>query len=271
MRYFASIAGSDGSNIEDRVLASNPIMEAIGNAKTVRNDNSSRFGKYIQILFDRAVPGRASAIMGGNMRTYLLEKSRVTAQSEGERNFHVFYQLINWARKEGLDYLGLQDGDGFAYLGSNEPTAYDDMSKFIEAAATLGFTERQKNVIFAVVAAILHGGNVQFAANDEESCRVLEEDSSGPLGRFVQLLGISGPALKHWLTHEQIKSGAFGGGEVIVKPLTAAKAAYSLEAMLKFMYERLFLWIVQLINASLGPPGALTGKFLMLLGFSKLI
>ena len=263
MRYFASIAGSDGSNIEDRVLASNPIMEAIGNAKTVRNDNSSRFGKYIQILFDRRVTGGpASAIMGGNMRTYLLEKSRVTYQSEGERNFHVFYQLVNWAQKEGLDYLGLNDESTFAYLGSNEPTAYDDMSKFIEAANTLGFTERQKAVIFAVVAAILHGGNVDFESLDDESCRIGADAEAGPLARFIALLGVSGPALKRWLTHEAIKSGgAFGGGEVIVKPLNAAKAAYSLEAMLKYMYERLFLWIVGLINVSLGPPGALSGKW----------
>lgn len=104
MRYFASIAGSD-SNIESRVLASNPIMEAIGNAKTVRNDNSSRFGKYIQILFDKS----SRAIMGGNMRTYLLEKShRVTYQGPGERNFHIFYQLCDWAKKNNLTHLGLE-------------------------------------------------------------------------------------------------------------------------------------------------------------------
>lgn len=144
MRYFASIAGSD-SNIESRVLASNPIMEAIGNAKTVRNDNSSRFGKYIQILFDR----KSRAIMGGNMRTYLLEKSRVTYQGEGERNFHVFYQLCSHARQAKLDYLALHDQE-FVYLGSNENSQYDDMSRFIEALHTLGFSEKQKDVIFKV-------------------------------------------------------------------------------------------------------------------------
>lgn len=117
MRYFASIACSRSTNIENKVLASNPIMEAIGNAKTTRNDNSSRFGiiafnfkqftnctligKYIQIILDP----QTRAITGGNMRTYLLEKSRVSRQSDGERNFHIFYQLCTFASKNNLQYL----------------------------------------------------------------------------------------------------------------------------------------------------------------------
>src|SRR5699024_2956443 len=117
--------------------------------------------------------------------TYLLEKSRVTFQSEGERNFHVFYQMRSWAEENGLEYLGLNEGQEFTYLGSNEKTPYDDMSKFVEALDTLGFSERQKSVIFAVVAAILHGGNVEFEALDEEHCQVSEESETGPLKKFV--------------------------------------------------------------------------------------
>jgi len=101
MRYFASIAGSHSTNIENKVLASNPIMEAIGNATTTRNDNSSRFGKYIQIMFDP----HSRSITGGNMRTYLLEKSRVSRQNEGERNFHIFYQMRNHYNQNNLTHL----------------------------------------------------------------------------------------------------------------------------------------------------------------------
>ena len=245
MRYFASIAGSD-SNIESRVLASNPIMEAIGNAKTIRNDNSSRFGKYIQILFDR----KTQAIMGGNMRTYLLEKSRVTYQGEGERNFHIFYQLCSWAKQNGLDHLGLNDCD-FVYLGSNEKTPYDDMSRFVEALDTLGFTDKQKNVIYVIIAAILHGGNIEFVSLDDERCTI-SDDSEGSLKKFCELLSINSTHFLHWLTNRVLR-----GREAIIKPNTKQEAKDSLEATLKYLYEKLFLWIVNFINAALGPPGQL--------------
>ena len=103
MRYFATVGGTAAdTQIEKKVLASNPIMEAIGNAKTIRNDNSSRFGKYIQIDFDRN-----QLIIGANMRTYLLEKSRVVFQAEGERNYHIFYQLCASRKQSHLQELNL--------------------------------------------------------------------------------------------------------------------------------------------------------------------
>lgn len=248
MRYFASIAGSD-SSIEDRVLASNPIMEAIGNAKTVRNDNSSRFGKYIQILFDR----KSQAIMGGNMRTYLLEKSRVTYQSDGERNFHIFYQLCTYARANQLKHLGLDQPDSFAYLGSNEATQYDDMTRFVEALEVLGFNERQKSIIFAVIAAILHGGNIVFRQLDDERCDI-DPDTLPALERFCALLGLNVSAAKQWLTSRLLKTGT---REIITKALSVEMAQHGREALLKFIYERLFAWIVTIINQALGPPQSL--------------
>lgn len=248
MRYFASIAGSD-SNIEARVLASNPIMEAIGNAKTVRNDNSSRFGKYIQILFD----GKSRAIMGGNMRTYLLEKSRVTYQGEGERNFHIFYQLCSYAKHNKLTELGLNQPESFAYLGSNEKTSYDDMTRFVEALETLGFTDKQKNTIFQVIAAILHGGNIVFDDSDGDSC-VINDDTKDSLEMFCKLLDLNESATSKWLTSRLLKTGT---REIITTPLNSRTAQYGLEALLKFIYEKLFSWIVCLINNSLGPVGQL--------------
>lgn len=104
MRYFANVGGSvTESTVEKKVLASNPIMEAIGNAKTIRNDNSSRFGKYIEINFDAA-----NSIIGAHMRTYLLEKSRVVFQATNERNYHIFYQLC--ACHQSSDILDLKLG-----------------------------------------------------------------------------------------------------------------------------------------------------------------
>lgn len=247
MRYFASIAGSD-SNIETRVLATNPIMEAIGNAKTVRNDNSSRFGKYIQILFDR----RTRHIMGGNMRTYLLEKSRVTYQSKGERNFHIFYQLCSYARANKLDYLGLSDSSKeFNYLGSNEKSAYDDMTRFLEAFDTLGFVDNQKDVLYRVIAAILHGGNIVFVNQpDEESCVLEDNDALKSLQLFCKLLDLNESSTLKWLTSRLLKTGT---REIITTSLNAQTAQYGLEALLKFIYEKMFQWIVSLINHSLGP------------------
>ena len=245
MRYFASIAGSD-SNIEARVLASNPIMEAIGNAKTVRNDNSSRFGKYIQILFDR----RNRHIMGGNMRTYLLEKSRVTYQSSGERNFHIFYQLCTYAKQNKLDHLELSDQQ-FIYLGSNEQSPYDDMSRFLEALDTLSFSDKQRNILFTVIAAILHGGNIMFGrGQDDESCTLADKNSLHSLQTFCRLLDLNESSTLKWLTSRLLKTG---GREIIATPLNAQMAQYGLEALLKFIYEKLFLWIVSIINQSLGP------------------
>lgn len=249
MRYFASIAGSD-SNIEARVLASNPIMEAIGNAKTVRNDNSSRFGKYIQILFDR----QSKAIMGGKMRTYLLEKSRVTYQSEGERNFHIFYQLCSYAQEKNLADLGLNKSTSFQYLGDNESSPYDDMTRFVEALEILGFSEKQKNTIFQVIAAILHGGNIIFSDKDGESCEIGEE-SLRSLDKFCTLLDLNVSATIKWLTSRLLKTGT---REIITTNLNSKTAQYGLEALLKFIYEKLFSWIVCLINNSLGPIGQLT-------------
>ncbi|CAG2116905.1 unnamed protein product, partial [Medioppia subpectinata] len=245
MRYFASIAGTDSSNIENRVLASNPIMEAIGNAKTNRNDNSSRFGKYIQILFDR----QSRAITGGNMRTYLLEKSRVSRQSEGERNFHIFYQMCTYAQQNNLKHLKLDSNTEFAYLASIEPTPYDDMDRFIEAMQCLGFTEKQQNLIYNVVAAILHAGNIEFTRIDDEKC-CLSDDSEPHLQTFCSLLGLDSSATKHWLTHRLLKTGM---RELITTTLTAELAQYGRDALLKFVYETMFSWIVALINKALGP------------------
>lgn len=263
MRYFASIAtgtvspsgspnnksysGTSSGSIERRVLASNPIMEAIGNAKTTRNDNSSRFGKYIQIMFD---PFTKQSIVGGNMRTYLLEKSRITKQSEGERNFHLFYQICSYAKAAKLDSLMLYNNNGFynfKYLGGITPCESDDMSRFNEAMTILGFSEKQQELIYKVVAAILHAGEIQFKSVNEEECTIGKADQH--LIIFCSLLGLDEESARKWLTQRVLRTGA---KEIINTPVNQTIAESGRDALVKFLYERMFNWVVSLINKALG-------------------
>jgi len=281
MRYFASIASSNGGctsdemtssalvqsgstlssvgSIENRVLASNPIMEAIGNAKTTRNDNSSRFGKYIQIMFD---PTNRRSIVGGNMRTYLLEKSRVSKQNEGERNFHIFYQMCHYAKVKKWNHLMLYEPSGryypFSYLGSIEPTESDDMTKFNEAMLTLGFNERQQDLIYKIVSAILHAGDIEFRKVSDEECSIPMDDRH--LVAFCTLLGLDESATRQWLTHRVLRTGM---KEVIVTPVNKTAAESGRDAFAKFIYEKMFAWVVFLINRSLGvTKESLTSTFI---------
>ncbi|XP_030324179.1 unconventional myosin-Vb [Calypte anna] len=181
MRFFATVGGSASeTNIEAKVLASSPIMEAIGNAKTTRNDNSSRFGKYIQIGFDKRYH-----ISGANMRTYLLEKSRVVFQAEDERNYHIFYQLCASASLPEFKDLGLTCAEDFFYTSQGGDTSIDgvddadDFEKTRHAFTLLGVKESHQTAIFRIIAAILHLGNLEIqAGRDREFCSVLVEYQS---------------------------------------------------------------------------------------------
>lgn len=261
MRYLASISSSKSKiRIENRVLASNPIMEAIGNASTVRNDNSSRFGKYIQIFFDR----HGRKILGANMRTYLLEKSRVTKLQSGERNFHIFYQLLNYAHKNPSKMADLRLVDPehnnnlykFNYCGGIEPADdRDDLRKFNEALKTLNIDASRTNVIYRIIAGILHGGNIEFenpVDKDESdldtSCQV--DTSSFHFQAFCDLIGLDHKETAERLTSRLLRSGR----ETITQPLNRQRAEYGRDAMLKYIYECLFNWLVGLINLSLKKP-----------------
>lgn len=265
MRYLASIASSKSKiRIEDRVLASNPIMEAIGNATTVRNDNSSRFGKYIQIYFDRY--GRK--ILGANMRTYLLEKSRVTNLQNGERNYHLFYQLLSYAHKNPAkmtQYKLLDEDDNnamrtFRYLGGIEPQEpRDDLRKFNEALKTLNVDQQRIDIIFRIVAGILHGGNIEFkrliaddtsldgSGGDDMDASCTIDENSFHFKACCELIGLEPNEFKERLTIRLLRSGR----ETIAQPLNKQKAEYGRDAMMKCIYECLFNWLVALINLSL--------------------
>ncbi|XP_023816614.1 unconventional myosin-Vb isoform X2 [Oryzias latipes] len=248
MRFFATVGGSStDTSVEEKVLASSPIMEAIGNAKTTRNDNSSRFGKYIQIGFSRHYH-----IIGANMRTYLLEKSRVVFQAEEERNYHIFYQLCASASLPEFQDLGLTSAEDFTYtsLGENifieGVNDAEDFCKTREAFTLLGIKDSSQSSIFRIVASILHLGNIQICSErDGESCHILRDDAH--LQSFCKLLGVELQQMEHWLCHRKLVTAS----ETYVKSMGAKQAVNARDALAKHIYARLFDWIVEHINKAL--------------------
>ncbi|XP_062984324.1 unconventional myosin-Vb isoform X2 [Elgaria multicarinata webbii] len=248
MRFFASVGGSSSeANIEEKVLASSPIMEAIGNAKTTRNDNSSRFGKYIQIGFDKRY-----RIIGANMRTYLLEKSRVVFQAGDERNYHIFYQLCASAHLPELKELSLVCAKDFFYttLGG-EPSIEgvddtDDFEKTRRAFTLLGVKESHQMMIFKILAAILHLGNMDLESErDGETCNISKEDEH--LHNFCRLLGVEHSQMEHWLSHRKLVTTS----ETFIKTMSRSQVVNGRNALAKHIYAQLFNWIVQHINKAL--------------------
>nr|XP_051707192.1 unconventional myosin-Vb [Oryctolagus cuniculus] len=248
MRYFATVGGSaSDTNIEEKVLASSPIMEAIGNAKTTRNDNSSRFGKYIQIGFDKRYH-----IIGANMRTYLLEKSRVVFQADDERNYHIFYQLCAAASLPEFKELALTCAEDFFYTSQGGDTCIEgvddaeDFEKTRQAFTLLGVRESHQISIFKIIASILHLGSVEIQAErDGESCSISPQDEH--LGNFCRLLGVEHSQMEHWLCHRKLVTTS----ETYVKTMSLQQVVNARNALAKHIYAQLFSWIVEHINKAL--------------------
>ncbi|XP_051249881.1 unconventional myosin-Vb isoform X1 [Dicentrarchus labrax] len=248
MRFFATVGGSaNDTNVEEKVLASSPIMEAIGNAKTTRNDNSSRFGKYIQIGFSRRYH-----IIGANMRTYLLEKSRVVFQAEDERNYHIFYQLCASASLPEFKELSLTSAEDFTFtsLGENifieGVNDAEDFKKTREAFTLLGIKDSSQSSIFKVIASILHLGNIEICPErDGESCHISRDDVH--LKHFCQLMGVEMQQMEHWLCHRKLVTAS----ETYVKNMSSKQATNARNALAKHIYARMFDWIVEHINKAL--------------------
>uniref|UniRef100_A0AAZ3S638 Myosin VC n=1 Tax=Oncorhynchus tshawytscha TaxID=74940 RepID=A0AAZ3S638_ONCTS len=245
MRYFAMVSKSGSkTHVEDKVLASNPITEAIGNAKTTRNDNSSRFGKYTEISFDRRYQ-----IIGANMRTYLLEKSRVVSQSESERNYHIFYQMCACADQPEFKSLRLCEADEFRYTSMGGETAIEgvddrkDMEETRRTFSLLGLTKDFQADVFKVLAGILHLGNVEI--------RNVGSDSDPHIAAFCDLLRVSPDGVTRWLCHRRFVMVA----ETVVKPVTSKRAVNARDALAKQIYAHLFDCVIQKINAALQVPG----------------
>ncbi|XP_068599870.1 unconventional myosin-Va [Brachionichthys hirsutus] len=249
MRYFAVVGGAaQQTSVEERVLASNPIMESIGNARTTRNDNSSRFGKYIEIGF-----GRKGDIIGAHMRTYLLEKSRVVFQASAERNYHIFYQLCASRELPEMRPFKLDAPESFRYTSQGGQTQvpgaddWSDLERTRNAFSILGVQSDQQIELFRILAALLHLGNVNIHAIGRSSDGSYIDTNDRSLAIFSKLLGVEGPQMAHWLCRRRLAVG----GEMLVKPMSGQEAVDARDALAKHIYGQLFAWTVQRLNSAL--------------------
>lgn len=250
--------GCDGDDavetpVQTQILQASPVLEAWGNAKTLRNDNSSRFGKYIEIWFHP----KNFEIVGASNTTYLLEKSRIIMQEKGERNYHAFYQLIYGAPKEALEELYLtslaKHMDKVEYLnksgcltvdGINEVDAYNEVQ---EAFRIIGFTANEVSMLSRVLSGVLHMGMIKFMPHTSNSDEIaIDPSCSDAFEAVLTLFGLSSEEYKRALLFKKVQSGR--RASCTYSPLTVDIAVENSNALAKEVYSRAFNWIVKRIN-----------------------
>ncbi|VAH44872.1 unnamed protein product [Triticum turgidum subsp. durum] len=245
MQYLAALGGANG--MESEVLQTNVILEALGNAKTSRNDNSSRFGKLTEMHFSET-----GKICGAKIQTFLLVQSRVVRRASGERSYHIFYQLCSGASPLHRKKLLLRDANYYNYLKQSaclRIDGVDDAKRFSSLLGALDIVQisgENQMELFSMLAVVLWLGNISFSVIDNESH--VEVDSNEGLVNAAKLLGCSVPQLVIALSTRKIQAGK----ENIVQRLTLTQAIDARDALAKSIYAHLFDWIVEQINDSLG-------------------
>ncbi|RLV83197.1 Myosin-1 [Meyerozyma sp. JA9] len=241
----SSDASTDLPSIDTKILQANPILESFGNAKTIKNNNSSRFGKFIKIYFSSQ-----GSISGATIDYYLLEKSRVVTQAAEERNYHIFYQFLKGADQTLLTKLKLsRDLTQFRYLSQSDVSIpkTDDKKEFMHLTDSLKimeFTTEETDDLFSTLAAILHMGNLDFTSWTSEQASF---SSSSPVEIVAELLGIS----KSDLSENMLRPKVRAGREVMQKSKKASEAKFAIDAFAKYLYERIFQYIIDRINQNL--------------------
>ncbi|KAL6109895.1 uncharacterized protein ACO6RY_12938 [Pungitius sinensis] len=250
MSYVSKVSGGGDKvqHVKDIILQSNPLLEAFGNAKTVRNNNSSRFGKYFEIQFSRG-----GAPDGGKISNFLLEKSRVVSQNPGERSFHIYYQVLQGASSEQRENLGITTPEYYFYLNQSGTYTVEDMNDkkdfadTMEAMSVVGLSVEDQNSVLQLVAGILHLGNISF--REENNYAVVESQDFLAFPSF--LLGIPQDGLCSKLTSRIMDSKWGGQTESISVTLNTEQACFSRDALSKALYTRLFDFLVDCVNKAI--------------------
>ncbi|XP_017761248.1 PREDICTED: myosin-IIIb-like isoform X2 [Eufriesea mexicana] len=250
LKQLVYLSKAPNRNLEERILQINPIMEAFGNATTGINANSSRFGKYLDLTMTKG-----GKVTGARIYVYLLEQSRVVAQAEGERNFHIFYYMYDGLEADNRlseFYLDSNLRKHHRYLTDHSQTSQTHIDKFQQLKVgfkLLGFQDSEVDIVYRILAAILHLGDIEFGEvasedNTDNKSRVID---AAPLRRVSQLLGVEETDLLEALTSNSVMTR----GETITRNNTVAEACAARDAMAKGLYGRLFDWMVNQINCLL--------------------
>ncbi|KAL5381464.1 hypothetical protein DPSP01_007177 [Paraphaeosphaeria sporulosa] len=253
MQYIANVSGGSNSGIQEikeTVLATNPLLESFGNAKTLRNNNSSRFGKYLEIQFNAQ-----GEPVGANINNYLLEKSRVVGQITNERNFHIFYQFAKAASSNHREIFGIQQPQQYVYTSRSkcyDVQGIDDHAEFkdtMNAMKTIGLSQDEQDSIFRMLSAILWLGNVTFREDDKGDTVIADQSV---VDFVAYLLEVESAHVNKALTTRVMETSRGGRrGSVYDVPLNPTQAASVRDALAKAIYFNLFDWIVARINISL--------------------
>ncbi|XP_052457931.1 unconventional myosin-Ie isoform X3 [Carassius gibelio] len=250
MSYISKVSGGGPrvQHVKDIILQSNPLLEAFGNAKTVRNNNSSRFGKYFEIQFSSG--GEPD---GGKISNFLLEKSRVVMRNPGERSFHIFYQLIEGASGDQKSSLGITKLDYYSYLNQSGSYKVDDINdkhdfqETLHAMEVIGISGMDRSMVLQIVAGILHLGNIGF--KEAGNYAAVENDEFLAFPAF--LLGIDQHRLKEKLTSRKMDGKWGGKSESIDVTLNVEQACFTRDALSKALHSRVFDYLVESINKAM--------------------